>query len=164
MLEALGIDWKLLLFQIINFLLLMFILKKVLYKPMLSFLENRSKKIEEGLAKAEKFEAEWQKIKEAEKERIAEVEKKATQMMEKARIDAVAREKEILELAQQKSLKIIDEAKKEISREKEKASEELKNEMSGFIVFATEKILGREMRDKDEKGFIKETIEALKNQ
>lgn len=163
MLESLGVDWKLLLFQIVNFLLLLFILRKVLYKPILNFLENRRKKIEEGLEKSEKFELEWQKIKDIEKEKVSEVEKKAVQMLEKARLDAGKREKEIVEIAQEKSEKIIQEARRDISQEKEKVLEELKKETADFIVFAAEKILKRSVRAEDEKAMIKETIASLKS-
>ncbi|MBI2626384.1 MAG: F0F1 ATP synthase subunit B [Candidatus Nealsonbacteria bacterium] len=162
MLESLGVDWKLLLFQIVNFLLLLFVLRKVLYKPVLNFLENRRKKIEEGLQKAEGFEAEWRKIKDIEKEKMSEVEKKAVQMMEKARLDAEKREKEILEIARNRSEKLAEEAKKDISQEKEKVLEELKKETADFIVFATEKILKRSVSDNDEKELIKETISSLR--
>ena len=158
MFESLGIDWKLLLFQTINFLFLLFILKKVLYKPALNFLENRRKKIEEGLEKAEKFEAEWQRIKDIQKEKMAESEKEAVQIIEKTRSDAQKKEKEMLFLAQQKSEKIIEEAKSDISKEKEKVLDELKRETSDYIVFAAERILKRAVRDEDEKGLIKKTL------
>jgi F-type H+-transporting ATPase subunit b len=161
MFDKLGIDGKLLLFQAINFLVLLFILRKVLYKPLLGFLEKRRKKIEEGLAKAEKFEAEWLKIKEREKEITEKAEKSAVQIMEKARISAQAKEKEMSQEAREKSEKIIEEAKKEVVMEKEKALGELKGETADFIVFATEKILGRAIKDKDEKKMIEETISLL---
>ena len=162
MLEKLGIDWKLLLFQIVNFLLLFFILRKVLYKPILSFLESRRKKIEEGLAKSEKFEEEWQKMKDIQRESLAKTEKEAAMVMEKARFFAEKKEKELLVLAQQKSDKIVEEARRDILREKDKILTEVKKEAADFIVFATEKILKRTINDKDEKEIIKETLGALK--
>lgn len=161
MLEKLGIDWKLLLFQIVNFLLLFFILRKVLYKPILNFLEVRRKKIEEGLAKSEKFEEEWQKMKDAQKEGAAKTEKEAAMIMEKARSFAEKKEKEILALTQQKSEKIIEEAKRDIAREKDKILTEVKKEAADFVVFAAEKILKRTIKDKDEKEIIKETLDVL---
>lgn len=162
MLESLGINWKLLVFQIINFLLLFFILKKVLYKPVLNFLETRRKKIEEGLAKAEKFEEEWQKIKDAQKEEMLKTEKEAALIVEKARLYAENKGREILVLAQQKSDQITEDAKKDIMREKEKILEEVKKEAAGYIIFATEKILGRAIKDKDEKAMVEETLNALR--
>ena len=59
--ENLGIQPVPLLLQAINFLLLLFILKKYLYKPILKALEDRKKKIEEGLAYSEKMKAEAEK-------------------------------------------------------------------------------------------------------
>ena len=162
MLEKLGIDWKLLLFQIVNFLLLFFILRKVLYKPILSFLESRRKKIEEGLAKSEKFEEELQKMKDIQRESLAKTEKEAAMVMEKARFFAEKKEKELLALAQQKSDKIVEEAKRDILREKDKILTEVKKEAADFIVFAAEKILKRTVNDKDEKELIKETLGILK--
>lgn len=161
MFEKLGIDWKLLAFQVFNFLLLFFILKKVLYKPVLGFLEARRKKIEEGLKKAESFEEEWQKIKDIQKDAALKSEKEALAIIEKARLSAEKKEKEILELAQQKSEKIVEEAKQDISREKDKILEEVKKEAADFIVFATEKILKRTINDKDEKEIIRQTLGKL---
>lgn len=158
MLEKLGIDWKLLAFQVVNFLLLFFILRKVLYKPVLNFLEARRRKIEEGLKKAESFEEEWQKIKDAQKDMALKAEKEALALIEKARLSAERKEEEILALAQQKSEKIVEEARQDISREKDKILEEVKKEAADFIVFATEKILKRTISDKDEKEIIKETL------
>ena len=161
MLEKLGIDWRLLSFQIFNFLVLLFILRKVLYKPIINFLESRRRKIEDGLAKAEKFEEEWQKIKNAEADKMAEVEKKAVRIMEQARLDAEKKEKELLAAARQSSEKIIEDAKKDISKEKEKILAELKKETADYIIFATEKILKRVVNERDEKEIIKETIDIL---
>jgi len=161
MLEKLGIDWNLFLFQIANFLILLFVLNKVLYKPVFNFLDARRKKIEEGLEKCEKFGEEWQKIKNIEKEKMEEAEKAAYKIVEKARVDAQIKEKEILELARQKAEKIIEEAKTDILREREKILEELKGETTDFIVFATEKILKRTIKDEDEKKMIKEALEAF---
>lgn len=162
MFERIGIDWKLLLFQIFNFLLLLFILRKVLYKPILNFLEARQKKIEEGLAKSEKFEEEWQKIKDVQKEKMAETEKEASLIIEKARADAEKKEKEILLVAKEKSEKIIEEAKLDISREKDKILSEVKKETADYVVFATERILKRVVKDEDEKEIIKETLDVLR--
>lgn len=163
MFEKLGIDWKLLSFQIANFLLLLFILRRVLYKPVLNFLEARRKKIEEGLEKAERFEAEWLRIKDIQKEKVEETEKEAVKIMEKARLDAEKRGKEIVFSAQQKSEKIIEETQKDILLEKEKISQELKSETADYIVFATEKILKRTISNQDEKNLIKETLDVIKN-
>ena len=50
--SQLGIDWHLLLSQAVNFFLLLIVLRVFAYKPLLAFLHERRRKIEEGLAKA----------------------------------------------------------------------------------------------------------------
>ncbi len=161
MIDKIGIDWKLLSFQVANFLILFFVLKKVLYKPLLGFLEKRRQKIEDGLNKAEKFEEEWQKMKDKEKEIMDRAEKAALQIAEKARLDGQAKEREMTGEARGKVEKIIEEAKKEIATEKETLLGELKGETADFIVAATEKILKRSLNDKDEKEMVQETIRRL---
>ena len=161
MLESLGIDWKLLLFQIANFLLLFFILKKVLYKPLLGFLEVRRKKIEEALEKSEKFEEEWQKMKALQREKMSEIEKEASLIVEKARADAQKKEKEIMAAAQEMSEKIMEEARVDILREKDKILAEVKKEAVDYIVFAAERVLKRAFNEKDKKEMIQDALRAL---
>jgi len=60
--NGLGIDWQLLIAEIINFVILLLILKRFLYKPFLRLLEQRRVKIEEGIKKAEEAEKSLQKI------------------------------------------------------------------------------------------------------
>ena len=51
--EQLGINWKLFLSQAVNFFILLFVLRVFVYKPLLAIIKERSKKIKEGLEKAE---------------------------------------------------------------------------------------------------------------
>ena len=160
----LGINGKLLLFQIANFLLLLFLLKKLLYRPMIDFLDKRQKKIEDGLKKAEEFEKEWQSIQELKKKEMFSAEEKATQIIEASRKEAEKKEKEILDFAVQKTEKIAREAKEDIRKEKEKMIEAAKSEMSEYIVLAAEKVLERTIGEKDEKKIAEEVMRKMKNE
>jgi len=55
-LSSLGIDLKILLAQLVNFGILIFLLSKFLYKPVLKMLDQRKKKIAESIKKAEEIE------------------------------------------------------------------------------------------------------------
>ncbi|MDO8425762.1 MAG: hypothetical protein Q7T01_04625 [bacterium] len=57
LLTKLGIDWRLLIAQLVNFLVLFFLLKKLLYKPVLGMLEQRRATIAQGIARAREAEA-----------------------------------------------------------------------------------------------------------
>ena len=82
LLHNLGIEPLLLIAQIVNFLLLLFILKKFLYNPVINMLNDRTKKIEESLKQAKEIE---EKRIEIEKEKIKEIlkaRKEAEQILE----------------------------------------------------------------------------------
>jgi len=157
----LGIDWKLLLFQVVNFLVLLFLLKKFLYKPILNLLEKRQTKIRDGLKKAEEFEREWQKIRKIREEETMKAEEKTVQIIEKARKSAEAKEKEILGNISLKTEKMIEEAQIDISMEREKITDEIKKEMAKYIILAAEKVLERTLKEEDEKKIAEETLNAL---
>lgn len=66
--EALGINWKILLAQIVNFIILFWLLKRFALKPFLSVLKKRQTDIEEGIKKSEKAERSLQEIRNLAKE------------------------------------------------------------------------------------------------
>src|SRR3989344_6582200 len=60
--EQLGINWKLFLSQAVNFFILLIVLRAFVYKPLLSIIKERSKKIKEGLEKAEESSARLKEV------------------------------------------------------------------------------------------------------
>lgn len=109
LLEQLGINWKLFLSQLVNFFILLFVLRAFVYKPVLNIIRDRSAKIKEGLDKAEEAgirlkevdEISARKIKEAEGqsvEIIKETEDRAKIMEAELRKKAEGKQKELMEL------------------------------------------------------------------
>ena len=76
LLEKLGLEPHILLAQIINFLILIFVLRRFLYKPLIKFLDKRKDIIEKGLNDAQKAKEELSKIQTIKEEKIIEVSKK----------------------------------------------------------------------------------------
>ncbi len=83
--EKLGIELPLLITQIINFLIVLFVLNKFLYKPILKVLLERKKKIAEGLAWAQKAEAEEEKLTQRKQEIVKEAREEARVILENAK-------------------------------------------------------------------------------
>lgn len=115
--ESLGLDLKILVAQIINFGLLFVILSKVLYKPLIKLLDERSEKIKKSLENSEKLEKELEALKERDE-----------LLLKKARSEAEKERKELLEMAAIEKEKILAEAKVLAQAEVQKGIEELKNE------------------------------------
>jgi F-type H+-transporting ATPase subunit b len=115
--EALGLDIKLLLAQVVNFLLLWFILSKFLYKPILKMLDERKKKIKDGLDNAVKIE-----------QKLAGIEQKEKEILKSATVKAQKEEAELIALAKTQSVQIIETAKQSASRESQQALERIRAE------------------------------------
>ena len=136
-----GIDLRLLIIQGINFGILLFLLWRFLYKPVLRMLDERQKVIAEGVENAKQVEKEREGI---ESER-AEVLKKATAEGESLMLSARERAKEdelsMTKAAEAKSNQILKDAElraEELTRE---AQAENKKEAARLAVLAAEKIL-----------------------
>lgn len=93
-LANLGIDWKLLLAQVVDFVIVLLVLKRFAYQPMLKLLDERTAKIEKGLADAEHA---GQKLSEIEtKEDIAEARTEAKRIL--AETDEVAKKRDAAQM------------------------------------------------------------------
>ena len=97
LLEKLGIDWKLLIAQAVNFLLLLVILRAFAYKPVLEMLRKRRERIEEGIAKANEADARMSEVQEIAKQKMKETETAAVAMMQRTEADAKRLEAKLME-------------------------------------------------------------------
>lgn len=161
LIEKLGINWKLILAQIVNFGILFFVLKKFAYKPILELLEKREKRIKEAQDFTEGVEIKMKELDNITKEKLNEAALKADEIIHKAKESAKEREKEIIAQALEKSKKIADEARWLAQQEKEKAFQELKGEVGSLVVLAAEKIIGKEIDRENAKHLEKEAIKYL---
>lgn len=126
--DKLGIEPKLIVAQLVNFGVIMFVLTKLLYKPILSMLEKRKKKIEEGLALTEKMKLEEEKMEVKKSKMIADARKEGAKMIEEAKVQAKSEAKAIIETAHAEADEIIVKGKEQATAEMEKMKKEVQNE------------------------------------
>ena len=139
-LHKLGIDWKLLIAQGVNFLILLYILKRFVYKPMLNFLDERARTIESGLTNAKAAE-EHLMLAEAEKKKLlAEAQKEARSIVEEALAVAKRRDEELHVKAQAEVAAMLEAGEKSIAESKAEMIREAKKELGELVVIATEKL------------------------
>lgn len=158
LLNKLGIDWKLLIAQIINFLVLLFVLYRFAYKPVLAMLEKRTKKIEKGLKDAEEAKKQLEAGRKKQAEILRKTRAEAKSIVEKAYIQAERGKSEIAAEAKAQKEKMIADAKAQIGQEKEKAVREIKSEIGNLIVAATEKIIDEKIDEEKDKEIIEKLI------
>ena len=158
LLTKLGIDWKLLIAQIVNFLVLLFILYKFAYGPILAMLEKRQKKIEQGLKDAEAARKNLEKSEEKQKEILKKARADFKVIVEKAHTQAEKSKLEIAAESKTQAEKILANAKAEIGREKEKTIREIKSEIGGLVAMAAEKVIDEKMDEKRDKEMIEKSL------
>jgi F-type H+-transporting ATPase subunit b len=144
-LEALGINTTWLLAQIINFGLLVFILSRIAYKPVLNALNTRKQKIQESLDYAESV-----------KKQAAEQQKDFDRKLEEARreaqsaaaVAAQAGEKErevILAQARADARKVIEQAKEQIEYERKQMLAEVRQQVVQLSLLAAQKVVSQSL-------------------
>ncbi len=143
--DAFGVDLVKLAFQVLNFLLLLYLLNRFLFKRVFALVDERRARIARGLEEAEAA-ARDRELARAEREaavadarkEAAEMVARATKMAEDARTDIVAQ-------ARAEAEKVAKRAREEIVAEKEKALGELRGHVAELALAAAGKLVGREM-------------------
>src|SRR5579871_564861 len=102
LLSQLGIDWHLLLSQAVNFFLLLFVLWRFVYKPLLKLLHDRRDRIAEGLTKADEADRRLLQVDETSRQKLKEADAQAIALLRKTETEAKAVEAKMLEAARQK--------------------------------------------------------------
>jgi F-type H+-transporting ATPase subunit b len=131
--SQLGIDWRLLVSQAVNFLLLLIVLRIFLYKPLLKILHDRKAKIEEGLMKAKMADERLHEVDEIGKGKIKEAEATALGILKKTEGDAKAVEAKLLAEASRKEAEAVKNTEA-IIRAKEEESRRAMEKEAAILV------------------------------
>lgn len=140
LLTQLGIDWKLLISQAVNFLLLLFALRLFVYKPLLKILEERRKKIEEGLLKAQEADVRLRDVNEIAKHKIKEAEGKSMELLQAAEERTKEYEKVLIAKAKEKEATALKDANQRIASKEKDAEEAFLRERTALIKEAITKV------------------------
>ena len=142
-LTSLGISWQALVSQVVNFLILLTLLRLFLYRPIMDLLENRRAKIKKGLEDAEQARQELENAEGKSKEIISQANRKAQKIVEGAQKQGRDEISKATEQAKQSSQKIVEAAKNQAELEKSKAVSGARAEIGAIVVMATEKIVAQ---------------------
>ena len=161
--QALGIDWKLLIAQIVNFSILLILLNKFLYKPVIKMLDSRSEKIAAGLKAAEKSQKDLSKA-ELESEKIHEkAYGEANKILAEGKREADIEAKKIIAKAENQADEIRKYAAEEALQSKDKAICDAKGELSNLVTLALGKIISEQLDNAAKKKMTEEAIKKLDN-
>ncbi|MDP9249977.1 MAG: F0F1 ATP synthase subunit B [Chloroflexota bacterium] len=155
---AFGVDLFKLAFQIINFLLVLYLLNRLLFKPALSFIDERSARIAKGLEQAEAA-ARDRELARAEREAaLDEARSEAQAMIARATKIAEDSRAEIVAAARAEAEKVTARARDEITAEKEKALAELRTHVADLALDAAGKLVRAQMSGPTQRRLVKEFL------
>ena len=159
-LNQFGINPILLLAQVVNFLILLFILKRFLYKPILRVLEERKRKIEESLKNSEEIEKRLNEITEKEAEVILRAGKEGQKILQ----DAGDEYKRTIEDAKKEYTRIIEkaveDAKKLTELQRTRLEQQVRENLGNFVALGLEKITGKALK-KEQKEIIEREVKNI---
>lgn len=161
LLGKLGLDWKLLLAQVINFLILFFLLRKFLYKPILSIIEKRQKKIKHGLANAEKAEKDLVHASARAEKIINKANKMSHNIIKKSENQAEDIKNKIISETEIRIKDMQSQAQEEIAQAKEQMMADAKDELFDLIIMASEKVLMEKIDGDKDKILVEKALSGM---
>lgn len=158
-----SINWKLLLAQTVNFFILLYILKRFLYKPIFTLLNTRKERIEQGLKFTQSAETRLANVN-IEKEKILTNSRSEALKIVNTAVDAgKVQQAQILKNAGEKAEHIVKAANKHIAEEHAKLEEEFYEEASHLIKEGMARVIGKLPPEEKSKELISEAIRELKS-
>lgn len=153
-----GINLPVLIAQVINFTVLLIILRLVVYKPILKMLDERRERIREGLSAAERGQ---EQAAEANREAQAQIDtarREGQAIVAQAQQVAQRLQEEARQQAQQQQEAILARARSEIQLERDAAIAELRREFADLTIAAAEKVIGQSLDRAAHQRLIEEAL------
>lgn len=159
--SLIDINPGLVVWTVVTFLLLLLILRKVAWKPILNALDQREAAIKESLEKAEKAKEEAQRILYENQKNLAKAEEESKKIIEQGRLYAEKLKEQMIKDSKEQAKKIIEEASAEIERKKDETFNELKTQVTDLVVQAAEKLIGETLDKNAHKNIIDKYIDKI---
>lgn len=148
---------------IVNFILLILILRVILFKRVNAAIDARNSEIIENINSAETKNLEADTLVKSYEKQLAELEGIGRDIVKDAKVKADANAKEIIDDAQARSAQLLKQTEVEIERLKKKALEDMKQEIGALAIFAAEKILEKQLDHQEQQDVIGKIIDEAGN-
>lgn len=148
-------------FQIINFSVILGLLSYLLYKPILKVFEERSKRIEEGQKAAQDLIEEKAAIEALKLKTQKKLESEETKKLEQIATQVKEKKQELLAVAQEEVTKFVKGEEQKWQVEKQRRITSLKDELVSSIIMASEKVIDKKLTDTDKKNLVNEQLDIV---
>ncbi|WP_432813963.1 F0F1 ATP synthase subunit B [Sporosarcina aquimarina] len=143
---------------VVFFTLLMLLLKKFAWGPLMGIMDQRAEMIANEIEAAEQSRLDSQKLLEEQRALLKEAHANAQSIVENAKKQGEAQREELIQTTRAEVARMKDNAALEIATEKEKAIAAVREEFVSLSIMAASKVLGKEVSEEDNRALIEETI------
>jgi len=157
-LEAIGINLKYLIAQIVNLVLLFVLLYKFLFKRVQTMLDERSTRIKKGLEDAEIADQRAVEAEEAYQERIEQADEERRAILAQTTQEGEKIREEIMAKAREEAQQLILEARADIERQREQAMVELRQQVADLTLLAATRVIGQTLDEEAHRRLIGEFL------
>lgn len=155
---ALGFNLPGLVAQLVNFLILLIVLRLFLYKPILRILDQRKQRIEEGLMRSEQAATQAAASEDEARRAMEAARNEAREVIQRAQETAGRLRTELEQQARNQAEQIVERARADIQFEREQAIQQLRTEFAGLTMLAAERVIGQSLDRQAHQRLIDEVI------
>lgn len=149
------------LFQIINFGVVLGALSYLLYKPIMKVLDERAKKIEDAQKAAQQAIVDQEQMEGTKKQIRQKAEKEAAKILEEAQKVADQKKAHVASKAKEEALKEVDRLREAWNEEKRKSLQDMKKSFADAVIAASEKVIGESVNAKAQSKLIDDEFAKL---
>jgi F-type H+-transporting ATPase subunit b len=150
-----------LLVQMVNFLILIVLLQRFLYKPLTQFLATRADGIKRSLEEAKAAREAAAKAQQEYEARIAATRREAAALRESAVREVEEERQRLLKVSRDEAARLLTEAKAQIEQEVKRAKAELRAEVVGLSLGVAERLIGRSLTTDDDRRLAEQVVREI---
>jgi F-type H+-transporting ATPase subunit b len=151
----------LMLWTVLTFLVLLFVLRKIAWKPLLEALDAREKRIDDALRKAEKAQREAEQAIAENRKRSDEAMRQAELLMEQARQDAEQTRRKMIEDARAESQRVVDQGMRRLEAEQRAAMQEVRAVAADLAIRAAGRLIQSSLTEQQQRELVDQFLREV---
>ncbi len=160
-LGMLGINLKIFIAQMINFIIVLLVLWKWVYTPLVRLLDERSKRVEMSMKHADRIEQRMKEIEEEQTRVVHQAKSEAAAILDQARADGEQRKTELLASAKADVERVVRQGKERLQVEKTNMLREAKSEIVEIAIAAATKVLKESISEKSSQTLAQDVVKKV---
>jgi F-type H+-transporting ATPase subunit b len=146
---------------VVIFLVLLVVLSKFAFPPILGYAAAREQRIRETLQDAQRQREETARLLEEQRAQLAEARQQALQVIAEGKVAAERVKADLVETAREEQQALVARARKDIEQEREKALESLRREAVDLAIAAAARLVGKRLDAEDDRRLVTEYLQGV---